>query len=431
VPVPGHQRADAPGTARMRPVILAGVHQRPPPYPNEKGIHPGRGGDASRIHPAPLIADRASLRQVQGSAASVQHAECFHRATMMARKCASLRSIRKVCDAIGSDARAEFELGRRNSGFRAALPQSGGPITSAGMRRHLRALFSIKLSPRERALAYVVGESAFLSDGAGGHGAVARGSPPRPKGLQEAGLATCGASASAPGCRNHPPSEKTVRVREEIAALQEALKEERDEQPFRWTSPPLRRKVAWRVLLPLVFLLYNRSPIAIAPTWASPSLRLGELISSSSEEVFGLGMGSFIPGLSHPRNSRGALPGRALGARRKWFCAHFSISWGCLSALTAIRCGTPSAVLLGAVSFGYVAEADSFPGIIVYFHALVHRPGPAPARCPTRAGGRWVSGLALGAPGVPPPRWMLDVKTGLVLAGWRWMFLPRKKACPR
>src|SRR5437867_11088836 len=171
----------------------------------------------------------------------------------------------------------------------------------------------------------------------------------------------------------------------------------------------LRRKVAWRVL-PLVFLLYivaylDRAHVGFAKLRMASDLQF-------SEEEFGLGIGIFFIGYLLLE-----IPGALLVERwsaRKWF-ARILISWGCISALTALV-RTPMQFYVARFLLG-VAEAGFFPGIIVYFTHWFSTADRA----------RALSGLVMAVPfslalGAPLSAMLLDVNW-LGLAGWKWMFI--------
>ena len=120
------------------------------------------------------------------------------------------------------------------------------------------------------------------------------------------------------------------------------------------------RKVYWR-LVPFCFLLYilcyvDRINVSFAALTMNKDLGL-------SAYVYGFAAGAFFWGyclLEVPSN----IILQKVGARR-WI-ARIMISWGLLSATTALVTG-PTSFFIVRVLIG-VAEAGLFPGLLLYFH---------------------------------------------------------------
>src|SRR6201982_2614749 len=170
-----------------------------------------------------------------------------------------------------------------------------------------------------------------------------------------------------------------------------------------------RRKIAGR-LLPFLFLLYvanylDRNNIAFATLGMKGDLGL-------SDSVFGTASGIFFIGyfaLQIP----GALLVERWSARR--LLALTLMSWGCLTALTALV-RTPLE-LYGARFLLGAAEAGFFPGVIVYLsHWFIYQDrGKAVAR--------FMSAIPIGfILGGPIAGKIIGVQW-LGLSGWRWLFL--------
>jgi ACS family tartrate transporter-like MFS transporter len=170
------------------------------------------------------------------------------------------------------------------------------------------------------------------------------------------------------------------------------------------------RKVSLR-LVPFCFVLYiicyvDRINVSFAALTMNRDLGLGAY-------VYGLAAGAFFWGyclLEVPSN----ILLQKVGAR--WWIARIMISWGLLSAATALVTGPKSfsvvRVLLG------VAEAGLFPGLLLYFHRWF------PQAHRGRVVGWFLTGLPLAtAIGAPISTAFLQMDGVWGLHGWQWMFV--------
>jgi ACS family tartrate transporter-like MFS transporter len=170
------------------------------------------------------------------------------------------------------------------------------------------------------------------------------------------------------------------------------------------------RKVYLRVV-PFCFLLYilcyvDRINVSFAALTMNRDLGL-------SAYVYGLAAGAFFWGyclLEVPSN----IILEKVGARL-WI-ARIMISWGLLSAATALVTG-PASFFALRVLVG-VAEAGLFPGLLLYFHRWF------PQRHRGRVVGWFLTGLPLAtAIGAPVSTAFLQMDGVAGLHGWQWMFL--------
>ena len=170
------------------------------------------------------------------------------------------------------------------------------------------------------------------------------------------------------------------------------------------------RKVYLR-LVPFCFLLYilcyvDRINVSFAALTMNKDLGL-------SAYVYGLAAGAFFWGyclLEVPSN----IILEKVGARR-WI-ARIMISWGLLSAATALVTG-PTSFFVVRVLVG-VAEAGLFPGLLLYFHRWF------PQNHRGRVVGWFLTGLPLAtAIGAPISTAFLQMDGIWGLHGWQWMFI--------
>ena len=170
------------------------------------------------------------------------------------------------------------------------------------------------------------------------------------------------------------------------------------------------RKVYLR-LIPFCFLLYilcyvDRINVSFAALTMNKDLGL-------SAYVYGLAAGAFFWGyclLEVPSN----IILEKVGARR-WI-ARIMISWGLLSAATALVTG-PTSFFVVRVLVG-VAEAGLFPGLLLYFHRWF------PQNHRGRVVGWFLTGLPLAtAIGAPISTAFLQMDGIWGLHGWQWMFI--------
>jgi len=170
------------------------------------------------------------------------------------------------------------------------------------------------------------------------------------------------------------------------------------------------RKVYFR-LVPFCFLLYilcyvDRINVSFAALTMNKDLGL-------SAYVYGLAAGAFFWGyclLEVPSN----IILEKVGARL-WI-ARIMISWGLLSAATALVTG-PTSFFIVRVLVG-VAEAGLFPGLLLYFHRWF------PQEHRGRVVGWFLTGLPLAtAIGAPVSTAFLQMEGILGLHGWQWMFV--------
>ncbi|WP_428539604.1 MFS transporter [Rhodopila sp.] len=170
------------------------------------------------------------------------------------------------------------------------------------------------------------------------------------------------------------------------------------------------RKIYLR-LIPFCFLLYilcyvDRINVSFAALTMNHDLGL-------SASVYGLAAGAFFWGyclLEVPSN----IILERVGARI-WI-ARIMISWGLLSAATALVTG-PTSFFIVRVLLG-VAEAGLFPGLLLYFHRWF------PQNHRGRVVGWFLTGLPLAtAIGAPLSTAFLQMEGIWGLHGWQWMFV--------
>jgi ACS family tartrate transporter-like MFS transporter len=170
------------------------------------------------------------------------------------------------------------------------------------------------------------------------------------------------------------------------------------------------RKVYLR-LVPFCFVLYilcyvDRINVSFAALTMNRDLGL-------SAYVYGLAAGAFFWGyclLEVPSN----IILQKVGARI-WI-ARIMISWGLLSAATALVTG-PKSFFIVRVLLG-VAEAGLFPGLLLYFHRWF------PQHHRGRVIGWFLTGLPLAtAIGAPVSTAFLQMDGLWGLHGWQWMFV--------
>jgi ACS family tartrate transporter-like MFS transporter len=170
------------------------------------------------------------------------------------------------------------------------------------------------------------------------------------------------------------------------------------------------RKVYLR-LVPFCFLLYilcyvDRINVSFASLTMNHDLGL-------SAYIYGLAAGAFFWGyclLEVPSN----IILQKVGARL-WI-ARIMISWGLLSAATALVTG-PTSFFIVRVLVG-VAEAGLFPGLLLYFHRWF------PQNHRGRVIGWFLTGLPLStAIGAPVSTAFLQMDGIWGLHGWQWMFI--------
>ncbi|MEA2738713.1 MAG: transporter, family, tartrate transporter [Acetobacteraceae bacterium] len=170
------------------------------------------------------------------------------------------------------------------------------------------------------------------------------------------------------------------------------------------------RKVYLRVV-PFCFVLYilcyvDRINVSFAALTMNRDLGL-------SAYVYGLAAGAFFWGyclLEVPSN----IILEKVGARL-WI-ARIMISWGLLSAATALVTG-PTSFFVVRVLVG-VAEAGLFPGLLLYFHRWF------PQHHRGRVVGWFLTGLPLAtAIGAPVSTAFLQMDGIWGLHGWQWMFV--------
>ena len=170
------------------------------------------------------------------------------------------------------------------------------------------------------------------------------------------------------------------------------------------------RKIYLR-LVPFCFLLYilcyvDRINVSFAALTMNHDLGL-------SASVYGLAAGAFFWGyclLEVPSN----IILERVGARL-WI-ARIMISWGLLSAATALVTG-PTSFFIVRVLLG-VAEAGLFPGLLLYFHRWF------PQNHRGRVVGWFLTGLPLAtAIGAPLSTAFLRMEGIWGLHGWQWMFV--------
>ncbi len=170
------------------------------------------------------------------------------------------------------------------------------------------------------------------------------------------------------------------------------------------------KKIAWRIV-PLLTLAYivnylDRTNIGFA------ALTMNKELGFSATE-FGIGAGVLFIGYTVfeiPSN----LALYRFGARR-WI-ARIMISWGIISALTALVVGVKS-YYLARFALG-VAEAGFFPGVAYYFAAWF----------PTQYRTRMLAWFLIAIPvssvvGGPVSGLLLQLDGVLGLKGWQWLFI--------
>ena len=170
------------------------------------------------------------------------------------------------------------------------------------------------------------------------------------------------------------------------------------------------KKIAWRIV-PLLTLAYivnylDRTNIGFA------ALTMNKQLGFTATE-FGIGAGVLFIGYTVfeiPSN----LALYRFGARR-WI-ARIMISWGIISALTALVVGVKS-YYLARFALG-VAEAGFFPGVAYYFAAWF----------PTQYRTRMLAWFLVAIPvssvvGGPISGLLLELDGALGLKGWQWLFI--------
>jgi MFS family permease len=170
------------------------------------------------------------------------------------------------------------------------------------------------------------------------------------------------------------------------------------------------KKIAWRIV-PLLTLAYivnyvDRTNISVA------SLTMNKDLGFTATE-FGIGAGILFVGYTVfevPSN----LALYRFGARR-WI-ARIMITWGIVSALTALVIGVKS-YYLARFALG-VAEAGFFPGVAYYFAAWF----------PTQYRTRMLAWFLVAIPvssviGAPISGLLLEMDGILGLRGWQWLFI--------
>lgn len=175
-------------------------------------------------------------------------------------------------------------------------------------------------------------------------------------------------------------------------------------------APILYRKLAWRLLPPL-YLLYilaylDRMNVGFAQLQMKETLQF-------SDTVYGLGAGIFFIGYTLfeiPSN----LILEKVGA--KLWLTRIMISWGLISS-AMVLIETPRDFYILRFLLG-VAEAGSFPGIILYFSYWF----PAPVRA--KFGALLITATAAsGLIGAPLAGLLLSWDGYLGWQGWQWLFL--------
>src|SRR5215468_2908961 len=170
------------------------------------------------------------------------------------------------------------------------------------------------------------------------------------------------------------------------------------------------KKIAWRIV-PLLTLAYivnyvDRTNIGVA------SLTMNKDLGFTATE-FGIGAGVLFIGYTVfevPSN----LALYRFGARR-WI-ARIMITWGLVSALTALVVGVKS-YYLARFALG-VAEAGFFPGVAYYFAAWF------PTQYRTRMLAWFLVAIPLSSVvGGPISGLLLELDGVLGLKGWQWLFI--------
>jgi ACS family tartrate transporter-like MFS transporter len=172
----------------------------------------------------------------------------------------------------------------------------------------------------------------------------------------------------------------------------------------------LYRKLAWRILPPL-YLIYvmaylDRMNVGFAQLQMKDSLAFGD-------SVYGLGAGIFFIGYTLfeiPSN----LILEKIGA--KIWLTRIMITWGFISS-SMVLIETPRDFYLLRFLLG-VAEAGSFPGLILYFGYWF----PAPVRA--KFGALMITATAVsGLIGAPLAGLFLSMDGFMGWHGWQWLFL--------
>ena len=170
------------------------------------------------------------------------------------------------------------------------------------------------------------------------------------------------------------------------------------------------RRVTWR-LIPFMMLLYfiafiDRANVGFVAKPMNAALGV-------SETLYGFGAGAFFLGyflFEVPSN----LLLHRFGARR-WI-ARIMISWGIVSAGTALVVGAKSYVAL-RILLG-IAEAGFFPGMILYLTYWF------PAGIRARMTALFVAAIPIsGIIGAPLSGFLMDLDGKGGLQGWQWVFV--------
>ncbi|MGR8932796.1 MAG: MFS transporter [Gammaproteobacteria bacterium] len=172
----------------------------------------------------------------------------------------------------------------------------------------------------------------------------------------------------------------------------------------------LYRKLAWRLLPPL-YLLYilaylDRMNVGFAQLQMKDALQF-------SDTVYGLGAGVFFIGYTLFE-----IPGNLILEKvgAKLWLTRIMISWGVISS-AMVFIETPRDFYILRFLLG-VAEAGSFPGIILYFSYWF----PAPVRA--KFGALLITATAAsGLIGAPLAGLLLSWDGYLGWQGWQWLFL--------
>jgi len=170
------------------------------------------------------------------------------------------------------------------------------------------------------------------------------------------------------------------------------------------------RRITWR-LIPFMMLLYfiaflDRANVGFAAMDMNRDLNI-------SKTLYGFGSGAFFLGYFFFELPSNLLLDR-FGARR-WI-ARIMISWGIISAATALVVGAKSyitvRILLG------VAEAGFFPGMILYLTYWF------PTTIRARMTALFVAAIPIsGIIGAPLSGYLLELNGVGGLAGWQWLFI--------
>ncbi len=172
----------------------------------------------------------------------------------------------------------------------------------------------------------------------------------------------------------------------------------------------LYRKLAWR-LLPPMYLLYilaylDRMNVGFA------QLQMREVLNFS-DTVYGFGAGVFFLGYTLfeiPSN----LLLEKMGA--KLWLTRIMITWGIISSCM-VFIETPWQFYCMRFLLG-IAEAGSFPGLILYFSYWF------PATVRAKYGAMLITATAAsGLVGAPLAGWLLGMDGYLGWQGWQWLFL--------